>query len=262
MSDEVLTIQITAAADFIPADSVVAVLGRTLDILGELDAEISHKRRGTLQWRISKISLSSPLVVSIFPEKQEEPDIGHHVLHAFTRGLKQIEDGAQGVPSYFTEAALDYAKRLVSVLNDGIAEVTFSTSRQERVAPTQRVAANVDVLLHRQVEGDGYFEGTLEMLSIHHTPTFNLYDVLTGEKITCYFSREKLEEAKQAFACRVAVSGKAKYTRSGRPISVQVEQIRRLRDRKDLPQAKDLEGINITGGVEPERFVRSLRDAE
>jgi len=89
-------------------------------------------------------------------------------------------------------------------------------------------------------------------------------DALTGQQIPCYLADEHLESTvREAWKCRVSVEGRIKVDRrTSQPIELAVENIRILRDRNDLPQLKDLHGIDITGGVESSEHVRGLRDAD
>jgi hypothetical protein len=88
---------------------------------------------------------------------------------------------------------------------------------------------------------------------------FTLSEAVTGARVPCRFPPEQLAEARVASGNRVALFGRIRYSRAGTPLSISVEQIRRLRAQSELPQARDLEGINLTGGTDPVDYVRSLR---
>ena len=112
----------------------------------------------------------------------------------------------------------------------------------------------------------GTIEGHLRQLESLAGPKDKIVieDDLTGEKILCYFRGAELEQrVREAWKQRVGVSGEITVDRqSGRPQSVEVEEIVVLRQRAELPQMEDLHGIDITGGLDSAEYIRGLRDAE
>jgi hypothetical protein len=151
---------------------------------------------------------------------------------------------------------LENARDIVSVLSDGVSQITLS-SGSEIVSPTQRVAATVDYLIAPAYEDYGTLEGRLETLSVHRKTRFNIYDPLTGQPISCSFRTDKLEEAHAAFNKRVAISGSIKYGRIGNPVSIQVDNIRVLEGGVRTSEFRD---TDLTGGIDSGTYVRSLRD--
>lgn len=147
----------------------------------------------------------------------------------------------------------------MSVLDDGVAQITLASAGGEVISPTQRVAASVDYLLAPAYEDFATLEGQLETISVHGRTRFNIFDSLTRRAIVCFFGPEKLDEALAAFNKRIAVSGNAKYSRLGLPISIAVDEIRYL---KGGVKTEELKDVDITGGVESSKYVKGLRDGE
>ena len=259
MHGERLTIEVTGRTEFIPVASFLNVVTGTLAILKELDDEMRRGRK-PIRWRISEVHLHSPLSLTIDSDSAEDVGGSRDILRGYMEGFRKIDESAEDIPSYFTETSLEAAKKLVSVLDDEIAKVSFFVPGDKPVTPTQHVAANVDRLISRR-ELMGSFEGTIEMISIHGGLTFNIYHVLTGDRIACSFPEKMLEDVKSSLGERVIVFGKACY-RGRKPVSVKVEQIKHMRPSDELPQFKDLEGVDITGGMDPTEYVRRLRDAD
>jgi hypothetical protein len=114
---------------------------------------------------------------------------------------------------------------------------------------------NID-FLHEEI---GTIEGKLETLTVRGSRKFNIWDRVTDRRVECSFPKDMLQEAIAAFAQRVAVHGRVRYSASGDPIRIAVEELRRLRSQEELPQAKDLEGIDLAGGEDPVDYVRRLR---
>ncbi len=255
MDTGALSIRVSSSRGAIPLSSFLRIADKALAILNDLEAAISEGEGRSVQWRIAEVSLGSPLTMTLTGECEPDPGIVSDVTRAYIQGLNCIEQGPEA-PPYFSEAALEHAKTIVSVLDEEITEVAFHAGGLT-AAPTRRLAANVAALT-RTFEDFATFEGRLEMISVHERMTISVYDTLTGERIPCHFKAEHLPKIKSLLAERVAVQGRATYSRSGRPICLEVEQIVGLRDNDQLPQFRDLEGIDVTGGIEPAEYLRRL----
>ena len=259
MDQDRLTIRMTGKGEFISLASFLSVAESTLELLKDIDASISGSRRGSVEWRIADVSLNSPLTLTVFADTQNGTNAGREVIEVCTYGLRQVERSADVIPAYFSNEALEHAKKIVAPLNDDVERVALIGPSGDTVTPSQRLAANVDDLLPKEHDELGSVEGKLETLSIHGGTTFAIWEVLTGARVECRFPPEMLDEAHAAFRHRVSVSGRIRYSRTGRPLSIRVEHIRILRSSSELPQARDLEGIDITGGIDPAEYVRRLR---
>src|SRR5262249_45647922 len=87
-----------------------------------------------------------------------------------------------------------------------------------------------------------------------------VWERLPERMIRCIIATDQLQHAKDLLGKRVAVTGRISY-RNHKPTSIQVERIDRMQEDSELPELKDIGPINITGGMSPEEYVRSLRDA-
>lgn len=257
MGQAIITITVEASEDFVPVRSFLTVVANTLEILRDLERSSSESKR-VAKWKVSGATMQSPLRFTISADVNR----GEEVVRAYLAGLEKMEHESKAPPEYFNRNTLERAKQLVSVLNDGVSSLSFSTPHSKAVRPTQRVAAVVDQLLKSAYADWSTFEGKLETISVHGRTKFNIYEVLTERKIECFFPPEKLQDALASFNQRVAVSGKAKYTQTGEPLSIRVEEIKVLRGQKELPQAADLKGTNLTGGEDPTKYIRGMRDAK
>jgi len=256
-----LTIKLTTSTIHPPLEAFVEALRYSHEILRDLDASVSGKPQGSLQWRIADLRIDSAVATLEAEPLAEEADVGPSVVEAYANGLEQIEQ-TPTIPRYFTEDTLEKTKRLVGVLSGEVTKITVTVPGMSPVSVTQRVAANVDEMIGPQHEAMGSLEGTLETLSVHGRPYFTIYEVLTRRGIRCSFPDEMIDEAHRAFRNRVAVVGRIKYTKTGQPVSIAVEHLRVLRRSQQLPQAKDIEGINLTEQVDPTEYIRRLRDAQ
>ena len=88
-----------------------------------------------------------------------------------------------------------------------------------------------------------------------------IFNIRTGEKVTCTLDKVLMDEAAKFFGKRVSVYGRVRYTREGTPVEIEVKIVRPMKYQAELPQFSDLEGIDITEGVDPTEYIGRLRDA-
>ena len=177
------------------------------------------------------------------------------VFGACSQGLALLDQTPE-IPPYYTAQMLRAAKTLVSLLNDSLAQITIRY-RGEAVVPTQRVAANVDILT-RTYEQPGTVEGMLEQVIGHSEYKFYIYDTLTGARVSCSFTDALRDDVRQALFARAQVSGIVTFTHDGQAESVKVEHVRIMPGQADLPQFYEVRPLNITGGKDPVQFLEEL----
>jgi hypothetical protein len=195
---------------------------------------------------------------------EDSIDQGALVISAALAGMEKIEKGGQW-PDHFTENALLKAKEIVSIINGKVDRISFFGNTGDgsvRVRVTQRVAANVDQLVGTSTTATGAIEGTLETITIHGGSAFNIYDVITARRIRCVCDRKTLNDltTPDVIGKRILVDGEIKFNLHGQPVSIKVAQHRLLRDRKDLPQAKDIRGLFSKNKVNTEELSEELRN--
>lgn len=266
MARKTLTIRLTGREDLTTESLIEAVQDAVL-MLRSIEGNMADEARPASRWRIESVSLNSPLemtISEIAPRGFEPLD----PVSPFVRGLRDINRGTQ-TPQYFTEDTLRLSKRLVGLLDNGLAGIEFLAPGEEAAKPTQHVAANVDQILGRAPEfyfEDTELEGYLEALSVHGQPEFWVYDLVTNRGTRCEFGPEDVEAVADLVKrrARVRVQGKVRFNREHRPVSVDVANFAPLRSQDELPQIRDLHRacIDITGGANAVEYVRGLRDAD
>ncbi|HLJ13258.1 MAG TPA: hypothetical protein VKV15_02095 [Bryobacteraceae bacterium] len=265
MEEVQLSIEVEAAERFPDALDWKSVFSDTLDILASLGTAAAPTQHPATRWKISAATFNSPLQVTLLAQAPIDAGEMKAAVRAYIQGLRYLESETPLIepPPLFDENALRSAKHLVSPLTRGVAAITFTSPEFGSVIATQRIAVNVEELIGVKFKAMGALEGILETLTGKGKLKFNIYDPLTKFRTACFIPPNRLDEAKDAFLGRVAVYGEIRYAKSGKPLSIAVTgEIRRLRSRADLPQAKDLEGIDITSGDDPSDYVRRLRDAD
>jgi len=254
-----IKIQVTARHDYVPVQSFLTVLSNTLKILRNIDLSTSPNGRRTTRWKISAASLRSPLTVTILGQAKHMDRV-EEIGRAYLYGLQMVENDPVSLPPHFNTDSLLRAKKLVSVLNDGVSKVKVSGFQQVLEA-TQKIAANVDALTAPSYRSYGSIEGKLETATIRGGPQFFIYDKFSDETVQCYFDSSRIEEVRAAWTQRVRVYGEIMYAKTGSTKLIVVEGgVTILRERSELPQGQDIEGIDLTGGMESSSYVRLLRE--
>ena len=234
-------------AAFLKVAESVSALVRGVDeaIAGEEDRKI--------EWQIESVSMHSPLALTI-GSREGSLDRAEAVIHGVLQDIQTLDENALA-PRYLNETLMERVKAMVSVLEGSLTRVELETDGFMTV-PTQRAAAHVEEIT-RPYEAEATLEGTLEMVNLHGTNVFRIYDVLTGNGIKCVFSDELWAEIQPAIDKRVSVYGTMRYHRDGRPIEMKAAGVRQLA--ASLPQFFEVPALNITDGVDPADFIEALR---
>lgn len=239
-------IVLSLKGDSITLEDFLSAANDLHGLLQEIDRSVSGKT--SLDWIIIGLrGTSATLETAPRPIKEDETDRSEEVIKAFLDGIQKI-DKTPVRPQHFTDAALDKAKALSSVIMGGSIDQirvmgSANGSRSPQITITQRVAANVDELVGPRYSAIGSLEGTLEVISIHGAFSFNIYDLLSGTKTRCICRHETLEELTSMLGRRILVHGQIRYSAKGQPVSIRVEKVRVLRDRTDLPQVQAVRGL-------------------
>ncbi len=251
----------------VPAERFVDVVVKALAVMRDLDARSSEDGKAAIHWNITRATTNSPLTLTLEAHvPAQRRDTSRAVVKSYLRGMRKLESG-KGVPSDFGDDTLKEARALLGLLDRGVSRVEFSAPGEEKVVPTLRSAALIDEFFGRRTTyhmADTTVEGSLETVTIHGGDAFDVFDQLTGTRVRCMLPDGRIADAVAALGKRVSVSGRAKFSDKGRPLSIEVESIRVMRDKANLPKASDFEGagrLDITGGMDSAEFVRRLRDA-
>ena len=260
MGDTELTVSVEGQAPELLVQPFLDAVSNTLDILGDLDIAISLRGRRTIRWSIGSLHYGRPTVITM----QARPpasgrDVGPDVVRHYIDGLETLARG-QELPAYFSEDALQAAKRLADLARDDARTITIrSDSRSFQV--TQRISVNVDELINRFHVAEGSLEGVIEVVTLHEHTYFRIYDAIHGWGIPCYFGSDLLNEVREALGKRVSVSGLLRSDRLGKPETMRVRSIRLFVDDEELPSVQQIRGIakGMTGGKLAEDYLRELR---
>jgi hypothetical protein len=263
MDGDSLTIRVVSKSENVPVRSLIKTLEKTIEVLSSIAAKIGSAEGKTPQWEVVSVSMDSPLTIRIASSPDTDKENARIAIQIYTSGLRDMEEGAKSIPKNFNPRMLEHVRELVSVYNAGVQSIFFATPDSEQLKITQKLAATVDELLPSNYDEYGSLVGTMEIINIHQKWIFNIFEELTRNRVTCHFIEGQFDQARAALARnrRVEVTGRIHYSSDNIPKTIKVDTIRTLRSKEELPQASDLEGINITDGEDPVTYIRRIRDA-
>jgi len=96
------------------------------------------------------------------------------------------------------------------------------------------------------------FEGRLRAKWRRERWYYVLFDALSKTDVVCYFPDKLKEKALRLvrdyppLKRRVAVYGKAKYSREDKPVSIVVKSVNRLPGKDEIVRSEELKGVDIT----------------
>ena len=187
----------------------VRAIQNELRVLGDLDAALSRKPKGSLHWFVTGLSCGSLAVTVESRSRDAERDVGPETVSAFVQGLDQIEQGG-ATPPYFSESIMEAVQKIVRMIGrDGAVGFEVATPLVEKtVTLSAKASANIEELIPTRYNDLGSVEGRMEQISIHGAPRFIVYHARTQKAVTCRFDRDQwLDTVKEALGYRVNVSG-------------------------------------------------------
>jgi hypothetical protein len=253
MSKHSIKITLDGENDTIDADSFIKIVRNTLSVLRGLHPDSSG-------WFVGETSHNSPLNIELFGQ-----DSGASAsIDLFLKGISYLENQQEERPKGFNDLALKRTKGIVSVLDNSVTSLVYSTpSLTEPVRVTQRVAASVDKMrskAHYTLFTD--LEGRLGQITVHGGKSeFCIYERTSSNPITCVFDPADAENIGAMITHRLRVFGEAKYSRAGCPIKIVVKHWKPLPDESSGLNTLHEAGITF-GPKKSEDSVRELRDKE
>ncbi len=246
-----------AGSGHLRVETLAAALENAVKMLRSIETEFVAS--GTeVRWEVVRLSMRSPLRMTLAPKIAAA--VGRKIVRAVLEGVKKIERSPTA-PEHFNEDSLRAARELLTAAEKDGAELTFGADNKSEVKLTEQAVKHIDevVARARKYADHGTLEGQLEEISVHSGTSFAIWEALTSRKVECVITADRVDEAKALLGKRVAVTGIVRY-RNHKPISIQVDRIRRLREASELPQLEDIPPLNITDGLSSEEYVRRLRD--
>ncbi len=226
----------------ITAERFLRAVDNFFNLLRNVADDISGQK-GAVTWIVSAEKGSQVLTAT--PEADEQVVANVQLIaKKIHNGFCEIEKGSSR-PEAFSDTALRHARELASVVGNGdgdISRVLLIYDKQSN-AISQKTSTHVGDILGARKTEDGSVEGRVTVLS--DKKRFNVYidDTLTGHSVRCTPRNIDEQELINAFRSRITAIGTVHFRRDGAPVRIEVDRIRVLGKRDELPSFEDVRGI-------------------
>jgi hypothetical protein len=233
-----------------------------MGILNDLDAGISGQKGGSLDWVVTDLSMGSLALEIESRSRMPGKDYGPRVVRANIEGMEVIEN-EEKMPPYLTESGMKKAQRMVNLIGRQGTTGFLIANTKEKAELSIQSKNNVKSILKPRYQSIGSVEGRLETISLHRSNRLVIYESLTNKAVSCIFKEDKLPEVKALLGHRVNVFGTIYRNKKGDALSVEVKELRKLREVEEIPSFEKLLGIDpdFTGELTTADYLRSVRGA-
>jgi len=257
-----LLVAIKGDIGVISLKTLVTTLENELRVLADLDRALSREAQGSLDWVVSGVAEGSIEIEVESRPRIEDKDVGREVVVQLVRTLEDLETG-RGTPPFLSERGIKATRGMIGVIGrDGAVGLAVSTPGLQTVDVTPSAIIHGRQLTKVRDKAIGSVEGRLEAISIHGSYKLTVYQSINNRAVTCRLDRDRWpEDVGSLLGARVNISGLVYYNAFGDPFRVDVEEVRRLRSRSDLPRVSDLTGMDpdFTGGLSTEQYIKRFR---
>lgn len=261
-----LRIEIKGPVGRISLRTFLGTIRNTFAILAELDSAMSGRPEGTMEWVVSDLSMGSIVVEvqsSLRRSRQPLPDVASGVAASFVKGFDIVEREGMS-PPYLSEGGIKKIGSLAALIGRDGARGFTVTDFDTVAHVSERTAINAEQLIPTKRTVVGAIEGRLEMISLHTSPRFVVYQDITHKAVSCRFPRDRfLDLVKDSLDRRVSISGVVHLNAKGEPIRIDMGSsgLRLLGTPSELPTTGELGGSDpeFTGDMSTEEFIRTIR---
>lgn len=248
----------------ISLDSFLSVIDNSFGVLKDLDSAISLEPKGSLDWVITGLSVGSLALEVNSKARDPMKDYGERVVEGYLNGITAIHT-EEITPPYFSDNCLRLLQKAAKALKRNGADAL------EVADPVSGNSAEFGIGIEKtasQLRGASYksqgsVEGTLEMISIHKPPRFNIYHAISLRAVRCSLPDELRETVVEALGRRVVASGLVSYNYKDELTSVKLEELKVIPMEDELPSIDEFIGSDpdFTGDMSTGEYIRSIRDA-
>lgn len=213
-----------------------------IDLLQAVTEEIA--RGGAKpQWKMSVRQGSAILAATPVADTATQKT-ATKIIGTLNSGVRLVNRGETSAPG-FNSRALSAVRELALLRNKEVGRIDHIQIKASSGKAVEIVPRNAEFFAKAAgiKEAWGSVEGRLQTISVRGTFQFVVYDSIFDRGVNCFVSEKLNKAAVEAFDKRVCVSGLIRSDRHGRPISIQAEKIRRLRNLDELPPLESFRGM-------------------
>lgn len=246
--------------------NLVRSLRHSYEIIRELDASVTGKPKGAVDWGIDRIKKESPLEVAFSGAARtiDSASPMGEIQSALIAGLNalSVETEEPERPRYFSDKALRAVQKLADLGKNGdMGDIELSSSLYNKAPITEITSRSVRLLIDAVFESQGSIVGSLDSIAVHKSHEFRVWDEFTGRAVTCKFRKDMLDQVRESLKRRVLVYGTVKRNSQSLPVNVMVSGIEAQLDESQLPTIQEMSGLvdDLTEGATLEEHLEDLR---
>ena len=229
-------------------------------LLRDVDYAIHRERTGR-RWVINRLSSSAP-TVTVRPLLDDE-----ETVNIIASGIRAVTNGTDRPPQYFTEEVLQDLKHMRRLFTgrDKAKSIIVLANGHETATIRQDISDKAGRILTAGYRNLGSLEGTLEVINLHVSPTFTIWDRVSNTPVRCSFpnTSDWKERIKEYLERRVAVTGTIRYFINGVPRSVaDILDVQDVTPDPSLPRAEFGSIPDDGASLDPVEFLDSIRGVE
>ncbi len=246
-ADRTLRLELSGQRITLPA--LLAASKSFLGILEDVDANVTEKPGGAVDWVVSDMESGSAIFeIQAHPRGEQTPfNAQAEAVRRFRHGMRVIVERGER-PPYFSEAAMRHVYDLTTILDEnGIQAIKIGNGGDlVQLRPTDRKA--VRQALEGKYRAIGSIEARIETLSAHDKPFgCTAWTLLRNEPIRCYFDAELVDVALRHFRQRVTLRGVISSRGDGEVTSMRVHSIEPFPHDDELPTVDQIRGLMANG---------------
>ena len=255
-----LTFTINPDAQTTSVELFVKALRDISRLLNDVDYAI-HRGSSSRRWVIEQLHSSAPTVTV-------QPLLGdQETVFIIAEGIRSVTNGTNEPPQYFTEEVLKDLQRMrhLFVGKDQARSIVVSTNNQETATIGRDISAQTNRILTAGYWNLASLEGILEVISVHKSNTFTIWDRISRSPVRCSvpIHSAMVDEAKELLGKRVFVRGSVRYFSNGVPRAItDVMDIVDATPDPNLPEASFGSIPDIEASQDPVKFLRKIRGVE
>ena len=258
-----ITFVLQPEGDFASFGAVVKSIENIYRLLRFVDYSATRRKAGRL-WEIERIQSTAPTVTLVPPPGEADAvDVIAGGLHLVTMV------GTNFPPSHFSEDALQQLSKMsrlfkgrerlstvsVYVDNDVVDRIPVATIRRD-------ISSKVKPILGSGYSETGFLEGTLEAINLHGSPTFTIWEQITGVPVRCVFPNDEgwKRQVQSLLEKPILIGGQVNYFGNGLPRSVsRIENLADVTPDSSLPLEAYGSIPDLTGGMDTIEYLRTIR---
>ena len=257
-------IRIKGSKGIVLLDDFIKASSDLLELISEIDISVSPTFKPTVDWKLTKLSYSSPATLEAEPVvKEDQPDNRSIIIDTMIDGMESLKKTSRR-PNGFSDKALETARNLAKVTQNGLEEIEIY-SDEATVIYTFSAIENINTILKPVREVLGTIEGRIERLNSHLDFVFHVYEPILQRRIKCELLNPKDLNLKNAvisyYEQNVMLTGLLFTNINGEVNSAKITDIKRKTVAPLIKDASEVTGIwDFTDGIDPVLFVKRGRD--